>query len=421
MKIGLTAVLRRIVRSGRLSLIDWRGRRAEFGDPDDVNADPIVMRLNDRRVAFDLLRNPQLTLGEAYMDGRFSIEGGTIADLLELLARNIGTGYGGGHIDWIAKLRFAGRRLMQRNGHARSRQNVARHYDLSGQLYDLFLDSDKQYSCGFYERPSDTLEIAQLNKKRRIAAKLDLKPGQSVLDIGSGWGGLGLHLARTSDADVTGITLSREQLKIANERAIGAQMSDRLRFRLEDYRKTQGKFDRIVSVGMFEHVGIADYDAFFAQISSLLRDDGVALIHSIGRSDGRGMTNPWISKYIFPGGYAPALSEVLPAVERAGLIVTDIEILRLHYAYTLAEWRRRFVANWERAKRLYDERFCRMWEFYLAGSEMAFRYQGQMVFQLQLAKRVDALPLARDYMIPMRGHAVGRWAEGVSGPNPVAA
>ncbi len=418
---ALAAILRRIVKSGRLSLIDCRGRRIELGDTSDASAKPIVMRLNDRLVAFDLIRNPQLTLGEAYMDGRFTIEGGTIADLLELLARNIGTGYGGGYIDWIAKVRYAGRRFMQRNGYDLSKQNVAHHYDLSGQLYDLFLDSDKQYSCAFYEKPSDTLEAAQLNKKRRIAAKLDLKPGHTVLDIGSGWGGLGLHLARTSGADVTGITLSHEQLKIANERVSGAQLSDRLRFRLEDYRQTGGKFDRIVSVGMFEHVGLPAYGAFFEKISSLLRDDGVALIHSIGRSDGRGVTNPWIARYIFPGGYSPALSEVLPAVERAGLIVTDIEILRLHYAHTLAEWRRRFVANWGRAKRLYDERFCRMWEFYLAGSEMAFRYQGHVVFQLQLAKRADTLPLTRDYMMPMRDRKSSRSLEAASAPNPVAA
>ena len=306
-------------------------------------------------------------------------------------------------MEWLTKARYLARRLMQRNGITRSRKNVATHYDLSGALYDLFLDADKQYSCAFYEKPTDSLETAQENKKRRIAAKLNLKPGQRVLDIGSGWGGMALHLAEAVDADVTGVTLSQEQLKIANDRAAAARVDERVRFRLEDYRHVEQKFDRVVSVGMFEHVGVNNYETYFKKVASLLEDDGVALIHTIGRSDGPGVTNPWITKYIFPGGYTPALSEILPAVEKAGLIVTDVETLRLHYALTLADWRRRFVANWEAAKNLYDERFCRMWEFYLAGAEMGFRYQGLVVFQLQLAKRVDALPITRDYMTLARG------------------
>jgi cyclopropane-fatty-acyl-phospholipid synthase len=397
MKALLAAVMRRLIVRGHLVIVDHDGRRRDYGEP---TAAPIVMRLHDRRVAFDLVRNPQLTFGEAYMDGRLTIEGGSVADFLDLMTRNLGTGFGGGYMDWIASARYLARRFMQQNGLARSERNVAHHYDLSGAFYDLFLDADKQYSCAFFEQPSDTLEVAQLNKKRRIAAKLALKAGQRVLDIGSGWGGLGLYLAESADVDVTGITLSTEQLKAANSRAAAASLAERVRFKLEDYRLTAGPFDRIVSVGMFEHVGVTQYDAFFGKIASLLTDDGVALIHSIGRSDGPGVTNPWIAKYIFPGGYTPALSEVLPAIERAGLIVSDIEILRLHYAQTLAAWRRRFVANWEKAKALYDERFCRMWEFYLAGAEMAFRHQGQMVFQVQLTKRVETLPIVRDYMIP---------------------
>ncbi len=397
MRFLLASVLKRVVKAGSLRLVDWDGRRIDFGE---ATANPLTMRLHDRRVAFDILRNPQLTLGEAYMDGRLSVEGGSIADLMALLARNIGKGFGGGYIDWIARLRYLVRRAMQRNGLARARSNVAHHYDLSGQLYDLFLDADKQYSCAYFETPMDTLETAQLNKKRRIAAKLNLKPGQRVLDIGSGWGAMALHLAQTADADVTGITLSQEQLGVSNGRAAEAGLERRVRFRLEDYRRMAGRFDRIVSVGMFEHVGVGNYAAYFKQISSLLDENGVALIHSIGRSDGPGVTNPWIAKYIFPGGYTPALSEVLPAVEQAGLVVTDVEVLRLHYAQTLAEWRRRFTLNWEQAKQLYDERFCRMWEFYLAGAEMGFRHQGLMVFQLQLAKRADALPINRDYMMP---------------------
>ena len=393
----LAALLRSIVKQGRLTLIGASGRTYECGDPAST---AVTLRLGDRRVALDLLRNPHLTFGEAYMDGRIAIENGSIADFLDLIARNIGMGFGGSHLEWIAKLRVLFRSLVPRNSLTRARRNVAHHYDLSGAFYDLFLDADKQYSCAFFEHPSDTLEAAQHAKKRRIAAKLALKPGQRVLDIGSGWGGLALHLAETAKTDVTGITLSEEQLAVARDRAAQSPARERVHFEHKDYRDMQGTFDRIVSVGMFEHVGTAHYDAFFAKVARLLADDGVALIHSIGRSDGPGAAHPWIAKYIFPGGYMPALSEVLPAVERAGLIVTDVEILRLHYARTLAEWRRRFRANWERAKALYDERFCRMWEFYLAGAEMGFRHQALIVFQLQVAKRIDALPLTRDYMTP---------------------
>lgn len=396
MRTLLASVFKRIVKSGHLVVVDSAGRAQSFGDP---SASPVTMRLHDWRVPFDLASNPQLKLGEAYMDGRISFEGGTISDFLDLIARNIATGFGGGHLEWIAAFRSATRGFMPRNSLHRARRNVAHHYDLSGKLYDLFLDSDKQYSCAYYETPQDTLESAQLNKKRHITSKLNLKPQQKVLDIGSGWGGLGLHISKTTNAEVTGITLSEEQLKVANERVAGAGLSERARFRLEDYRHTKGKFDRIVSVGMFEHVGVDHYPAFFRKIASLLNDDGVALIHTIGRSDGAGATNAWIDKYIFPGGYTPALSEIMPTIERAGLFVTDVEVLRLHYAYTLEEWRRRFMANRERAKSLYDERFCRMWEFYLASAEMGFRYQGLVVFQLQLAKRIDALPVTRDYMM----------------------
>jgi len=397
MKSLLVGLLRRIVKTGRLSLVSHDGSVAEIGE---LSAPAIILKLHDGRLAFDLLRDPQMAFGEAYMDGRLTVENGDIADLLALFARNLGTGVGDGHLLWIARLRALARRLKQHNSAPRAKRNVAHHYDLSGRLYDLFLDHDKQYSCAFFETPNDSLETAQLNKKHRIAAKLALQPGHSILDIGSGWGGLGIFLASIAAIDVTGVTLSCEQLTVANARATSVGLDDRVRFQLEDYRSVTRKFDRIVSVGMFEHVGLGHYNEYFERIGELLNENGVALIHSIGRSDGPGATNPWIAKYIFPGGYVPALSEVLPAVERAGLIVTDIEIWRLHYAHTLAEWRRRFTANWDRAKAIYDERFCRMWEFYLAGAEMAFRYQGQMVFQLQLTKRVDALPTARDYMLP---------------------
>jgi cyclopropane-fatty-acyl-phospholipid synthase len=395
----LAFLLGLIVKTGSLTLADENGDERALGDGTGA---PLKLRFKDKRAAWEIACNPNLKFGEAYMDGRFTVEGGTIADVLELFARNIGTGDGSAHMAWLTKARYLARNAMQRNGVVRARKNVATHYDLSGALYDLFLDADKQYSCAYYERPSDSLETAQYNKKRRIAAKLDLKPGQRILDIGSGWGGMALHLAATVDADVTGITLSQEQLTVANDRAAKADREDRVHFRLQDYRHVDTKFDRIVSVGMFEHVGLTNYATYFDKIAALLEDDGVALVHTIGRSDGPGVTNPWITKYIFPGGYTPALSEILPAVEKAGLIVTDVETLRLHYAMTLAEWRRRFTANWEAAKNLYDERFCRMWEFYLAGAEMGFRYQGLVVFQLQLAKRVDALPIVRDYMMPAR-------------------
>jgi cyclopropane-fatty-acyl-phospholipid synthase len=393
----LAAMLGKVIRCGRLAIRDADGRIYEVGDESPVT---VVMRLHDKAVARELLLNPQMAFGEAYMDGRLTFEKGDVGDFLDLAARNLGTGYGPAHWQWIASVRRWTNRLGKLNTLRRAHRNVAHHYDLSGALYDLFLDRDKQYSCAFFESPSDTLEEAQLRKKQRIAAKLDLKPGQRVLDIGSGWGGLALHLAQAENVEVVGVTLSEEQLKVANARAAEMGLSERVRFYLQDYRNVSGRFDRIVSVGMFEHVGVNHYRQYFEDLASLLADDGVALVHSIGRSDGPGATNSWAAKYIFPGAYAPALSEVLPVIERTGLIVSDIEILRLHYAYTLAQWRKRFRENRAKVARLYDERFCRMWEFYLAGAEIGFRYQGMMVFQVQLVKRVDALPLTRDYMIP---------------------
>jgi cyclopropane-fatty-acyl-phospholipid synthase len=294
-------------------------------------------------------------------------------------------------------LRFLGRRLAQFNFLRRSRRNAAHHYDINGAIYDLFLDADRQYSCGYFAGTSD-LETAQLAKKRHLAAKLDIKPGHRVLDIGSGWGGLGIYLAKHAECEVTGVTLSREQLTIARQRTATEGLAASVQFEFQDYRQLRGRFDRIVSVGMFEHVGINHYLTFFRKIRALLSEDGIALIHTIGRSEPPGITNPFIAKYVFPGGYIPALSEIATAVERAGLIVTDVEVLRLHYAATLRAWRDRFIANWDKAAAIKDERFCRMWEFYLAGSEAAFRYQNLVVFQLQLTKQIDALPLTRDYM-----------------------
>jgi cyclopropane-fatty-acyl-phospholipid synthase len=299
-------------------------------------------------------------------------------------------------LQWL--LRYLWRRLAQFNPRNRARRNVAHHYDLDKQLYTLFLDADRQYSCAYFENAEQSLDDAQLAKRRHVVAKLLVNRLQRVLDIGSGWGGMGLYLAEIAGARVTGVTLSDEQLAVSRSRAEERGLGDRVEFRLQDYRDISERFDRIVSVGMFEHVGVGYYDVFFRKCTEILSDDGVMLLHSIGRSEGPGITNPWINKYIFPGGYIPALSEVLPAIERAGFLVTDIEILRLHYAETLKQWRERFLAHRDDLPKSYDERFVRMWEFYLAASEMAFREQNLMVFQLQLTKRQDVVPVTRDYI-----------------------
>jgi len=392
--------LKSIVRTGGLRLIDATGRTHVFGDAPPRS----TIRVASRRLDYTLAVNPGLLVGEAYMNGELTIEEGTLYDFLEVAAQNYV------HLEsnrWYRLLHSALRRLKQYNPAGRARKNVAHHYDLSDTLYDLFLDKDRQYSCAYFADPGDSLETAQQNKKLHIAAKLLLdRPRLKVLDIGSGWGGLGLYLATETGADVTGVTLSVEQHKVSEARAAKAGLADRLRFHLRDYRAVAGRYDRIVSVGMFEHVGVPHYRAFFDKLKELLADDGVVLLHSIGRIDPPGGTNPWLQKYIFPGGYTPALSEVMQAVEAAGLWVTDIEILRLHYAETLRAWRQRFAANREKIRALYDERFCRMWEFYLTACELGFRYAGQMVFQMQLAKRQDAVPLTRDYITDWeRAHA----------------
>jgi cyclopropane-fatty-acyl-phospholipid synthase len=384
-----------VIRHGSLTIIGPDGKAETYG----AGTPKVTMRLHDRAALFTLGLYPDLKLGELYMDGRLTVEDGDIADLMDLLMSNLAQIRQPAALRFVRGVRRALRRWTQYNPASLSKKHVAHHYDLSGRLYDLFLDRDRQYSCAYFASTDETLEDAQVAKKRHIAAKLYLdRPGLSVLDIGSGWGGLALDLARDCDANVLGVTLSEEQFALARERAAKSGLSESCKFELIDYRALTGTFDRVVSVGMFEHVGVAYYDAYFSKVSELLNEDGVALIHTIGRSDGPGVTNPWIAKYIFPGGYTPALSEMLPAIERAGLMVADVEVLRLHYAETLKEWRRRFKAHWREAAQLYDERFCRMWDFYLAGSEMAFRREGLVVFQVQLVKKVDALPTTRDYM-----------------------
>ena len=391
----LQLFLSRCVRHGTLQGETAKGSRFTVGDG---TGQPIAIRFMDRGAEYALVLDPALALGELVTDGRLLITTGSIYDLLELLGRNLIllTPPGLGKVHQLARRALI--RVTQRNTTQRAQCNVAHHYDLDERLYALFLDTDWQYSCAYFEYPGQSLDDAQLAKKRHIAAKLLLAPGKRVLDIGSGWGGLALYLARHYRAKVTGITLSNGQLNAARERAIKNDAAQSVTFKKEDYRTVVGTFDRIVSVGMFEHVGIPQYDAFFNKCRDLLAADGVMLLHSIGRSDGPGATNPWVAKYIFPGGYSPALSEVLPSIERSGLIVTDIEILNLHYAETLSAWRQRFLAHRTEAVALFDERFCRMWEFYLAASEAAFRYGGLMVFQVQLAKRLDVVPLTRDYI-----------------------
>jgi cyclopropane-fatty-acyl-phospholipid synthase len=398
----LSHLLRHLVRRGTLRVIDAGGAVHSFaGEPGPA----VTVRLHDASLGRKLFLNPRLYLGEAFMNGELTVEDASIYDFLDFIAENMNLAPRTLLTPLYDGFGRAFRVFQQYNPLHRSRENVAHHYDLSDTLYDLFLDADRQYSCAYFLAPEQTIEEAQANKKRHIAAKLLLQPGQRVLDIGSGWGGLALYLARECGVSVTGLTLSTEQLKVAQRRAADAGLADRVRFELLDYREATGQYDRIVSVGMFEHVGVVHYAAFFRKVKDLLAEDGVALLHSIGRQDGPGATNPWIRKYIFPGGYSPAVSEVVPVVERTGLWITDIEILRLHYAETLRAWRQRFNANRERVRALYDERFCRMWEFYLAGSEVAFRRQGHMNFQMQLARRVDAVPLTRDYITDWeRGH-----------------
>ncbi len=392
----LSRLLRPLIRLGRLTVIDADGRGHVFGTDSEPS---VTVRLHDRSLHWRLALNPGLHAGEAYMAGTLTVEDASPYEFIELFARNMeraGAVDLGGPVDILNR---SLRRLKQFNPAPRARRNVAHHYDLSAELYDLFLDADRQYSCAYFTEPGQDLETAQLRKKQHIAAKLRLEPGMKVLDIGCGWGGLGLYLAQRLGAEVTGITLSTEQLAIANARAAAADLDASARFHLRDYRQETGKFDRIVSVGMFEHVGVNHYGEFFRTVRDRLTDDGVALLHTIGRRDGPGSTNPWLQKYIFPGGYSPSLSELSAAVERSGLWINDVEVLRLHYAETLRHWRLRFEANRAQVAALYDERFCRMWEFYLATSEVSFRHLDSVVFQLQLSKRRDAVPQTRNYQL----------------------
>ncbi len=404
-------LLETLVPRGRLNLILPGQAPKSFGPGDGKS---VTIRLNDRKVALDLVRNPRLAVGEAYMDGRLTIEDGTILDLLELVV---------GANRWEAKTKGREklnkgkikkiRAMFRRNKPNKSRRNVAHHYDLGDELYEAFLDPDMQYSCAYYTDPANSLEQAQADKKAHIAAKLDLKPGQRVLDIGCGWGGMALYLNRVAEVEVLGITLSDHQLATARRRAEEAGVADRVKFELVDYRKLDGRFDRIVSVGMFEHVGLAHFDEFFAKCRELLADDGVMLLHTIGKLGKAGASpDPFVDKYIFPGGYLPSLPDIVGASTRARLIASDVETLRLHYALTVREWLRRFTNARERMARLYDERFCRMWEFYLSGAIVFFEHGAGCNYQLQYIRDRGALPITRDYM----AEAEARYRANENGP-----
>ncbi len=393
----LAFFLKKLIREGTLHIIDASGKKHSFIG----TAQPeVTIRFHDKLLPMKLFLKPDLKAGEAFMDGSLTIEGDQdIFDFLFLITKNMEWRRGNAlHLTGGDPYSRFKSWLAQINPIGRSQKNVAHHYDLSGELYDLFLDPDRQYSCAFFKSEEDSLEQAQENKKNIIAAKLLLEEHHEVLDIGCGWGGLALHLNKLSGASVTGVTLSQEQHELANKRVKDHGVSSKLHINFQDYRNVTRKFDRVVSVGMFEHVGRRQYQTYFDKVYDSLKDDGVALIHTIGRADGPGSTDPWTLKYIFPGGYAPSLSEISPIIEKAGLYITDMEVWRLHYAKTLREWRKRTCMNKKAIVDLYDERFFRMWNFYLASAECAFRNLGHVVFQFQLAKKVDTVPLTRDYI-----------------------
>ena len=396
------SVAERIIRSGTLKVVYPDNSSFEVGDS---TGSPVTIRIHAPNVVRRCVLNAELALGEAYMDETMTVDGDDIYGLLDLITRNLDDAENPLYRKILYRLQVLTRSLSQFNPVSRARRNVAHHYDLSNDFYTLFLDRDKQYSCAYFPRPDMTLEEAQAAKKQHIAKKLLLEPGMKVLDIGCGWGGMGITLAEDHGSLVEGITLSKEQQALAMNRVRERNLEDRVDFRICDYREVKGQFDRIVSVGMFEHVGAPHYRQFFRDVRRLLKRDGVALLHTIGRLDEPGTTNPWIRKYIFPGGYVPALSEVMQAIEKEGLSVTDVEIWQLHYAETLRCWRQRFEDNLKAVREMFDDRFCRMWRFYLAACEVTFRNRVQVVFQIQIARDKNLPPATREYM-----YAVGEQA-----------
>ena len=392
----LVNFLNNLFKKGGFVLIDANSKKYLIGTPDRTK--PLTIKLLNKNLHYKLLLNPDLYFGEAYTDGSLIIENGSIGDFLELAYKNIGRNEinTSGYI--LKKIKGTIRYLTNFNFVKRSKKNVAHHYDISDDLYELFLDPKKQYSCGYFKNENDTLEAAQNNKINHIIKKLNLKPNQKVLDIGSGWGYLAIEIAKQSKCEVTGITLSENQYRYANIKAKEYNLQNQVRFKLADYRNLNEKFDRIVSVGMFEHVGRKFYKTFFKKVNKLLNDRGLALIHTIGSINQPRDPQPWITKYILPGGYTPSLSEVTSPIEKSGLVISDLEVLRMHYAQTLRNWKERCVKNKSKIIEMFDEKFFRMWEFYLASCEMTFKWGDQVVFQFQLTKDLTTAPTTRDYI-----------------------
>ena len=391
----IKSVLSRVIRKGNLTWIQHDGHVHHYGDG---SGELIKIRTTKDFSEINLLLNPSLQFGESYMNGSLIIEEGRIHDLLKLLFSNSKIDVDHWIMDVSRAVRFVLNKFNVGNYLSKSKKNVAHHYDLSDQLYDLFLDKDRQYSCAYFNSPNDTLDQAQTNKKELIAKKLLLEKGQNVLDIGCGWGGMASFLSKRSEVNVKGITLSEEQIQYANKRKQTESLHN-VEYKLQDYRKVNETYDRIVSVGMFEHVGTKHYQDFFNKVYDLLNDTGVALIHTIGRLSKPSTNDPWIEKYIFPGGYIPALSETVSKIEKSGLSMTDIQILKFHYAETLKRWRYNFYDNIDKVKEIYDEKFCRMWDFYLSSSQASFEESTLVVFQLQLSKNKKTVPDKRDYML----------------------
>ena len=394
--MSLVKFCEKLFKKDGIILIDADGIKYRIGKP--LKEKPITLKLLDKKLNYKLLLCPDLYFGEAYMDGTLVIENGTLTEFMDLAFQNIGRGDINTYSKIINSLRDTYRFLTNFNFAKKSKKNVAHHYDISEKLYDLFLDEKRQYSCAYFKKSSDSLETAQNNKIDHIIKKLNLKPNQKVLDIGSGWGTLAIDIAQKSQCEVLGITLSENQLEYSKKKARELNLENQVQFKLADYRELDEKFDRIVSVGMFEHVGRKFYKKYFSTVSKLLNKDGVALIHTIGSVNSPRNPQPWITKYIFPGGYTPSLSEVVTPIEKSGLIISDMEVLRMHYSHTLRHWKDRFLSKKEEVLDMFDEKFFRMWEFYLTSCEMAFKWGDQVVFQFQLTKNITATPNTRDYI-----------------------
>ena len=392
----LANYLNKLIIEDGFILVDANLNNYVIGNPKKQN--PIKLKLLDKSLHYKLLLYPDLFLGEAYSNGSAVIENGTLTEFLDIALKNVGRNETSTLSEFLNKLRGTYRFLTSFNLLKKSKSNVAHHYDISEDLYGLFLDSKKQYSCAYFKNENDDLETAQTNKIKHIIKKLNLKPNQRVLDIGSGWGSLAIEIAKASQCEVVGITLSENQLEYSKKKTKELNLENQVEFKLIDYRQLDEKFDRIVSVGMFEHVGRKFYKNYFNQVSNLLNDDGVALIHTIGSANPPRGPQPWITKYIFPGGYTPSLSEVAKPIEKSGLVISDIEVLKMHYSHTLRHWRDRFLGKKDRVLEMFDEKFFRMWEFYLSSCEMTFKWGDQVVFQFQLTKKFTSVPATRDYI-----------------------